>query len=266
MPLPFCLAGRTLPTFRAEGIETDQEQIHLGVRVLPRGFKEPAIRILLIEDDADLASRLHKGLTKAGFAVDDATDGEIGWYMGDTQNFDAVVLDVGLPRLNGIEVLKRWRAARRDVPVLLLTARSGWAERVAGLNAGADDYLEKPFHMEEVVARLRALARRSAGTASPLLRHGDIDLDTTTGRVTRAGDPIDLTAQELKILNYLMHRPKRIVSQSELVDHVYPFDAPRQSNTVEVYIARLRRKLGQSTIRTIRGLGYRLGDEGDAAE
>ncbi|KAF0097677.1 MAG: winged helix family two component transcriptional regulator [Rhodospirillaceae bacterium] len=170
----------------------------------------------MIEDDADLASRLHKGLTRAGFAVDRAADGEIGWYMGDTQDFDAVVLDVGLPRLSGIDLLKRWRAAGHDVPVLLLTARSGWAERVAGLNAGADDYLEKPFHMEEVVARLRALARRSAGTASPVLRHGDIELDTTTGRATCAGRSIDLTAQELKILSYLMHRPKRIVSQGEL--------------------------------------------------
>ena len=220
----------------------------------------------MIEDDADLASRLHKGLTKAGFAVDSAADGEIGWYMGDAQDFDAVVLDVGLPRLSGIDVLKRWRAAGRDVPVLLLTARSGWAERVAGLNAGADDYLEKPFHMEEVVARLRALARRSAGTASPVLHHGDIELDTTTGRVTCAGRSIDLTAQELKILSYLMHRPKRIVSQGELVDHVYSFDAPRQSNTVEVLVGRLGRKLGHGTIRTVRGLGYRLGDDGDAAE
>lgn len=220
----------------------------------------------MIEDDADLASRLHKGLTDAGFAVDRANDGETGWYMGDTQDFDAVVLDVGLPRLSGIDVLKRWRAARRDLPVLLLTARSGWAERVAGLNAGADDYLEKPFHMEEVVARLRALARRSAGTASPVLRHGDVELDTTTGRVTCAGRPIDLTAQELKVLSYLMHRPTHIVSQSELIDHVYSFDAPRQSNTVEVYVARLRRKLGHDTIRTVRGLGYRLGDVGSAAE
>lgn len=220
----------------------------------------------MIEDDADLASRLHKGLTKAGFTVDSAADGEIGWYMGDTQDFDAVVLDVGLPRLSGIDVLKRWRAAGRDVPVLLLTARSGWAERVAGLNAGADDYLEKPFHMEEVVARLRALARRSAGTASPVLRHGDIELDTTTSRVTCAGRSMDLTAQELKILSYLMHRPKRIVSQGELVDHVYSFDAPRQSNTVEVFVGRLRKKLGHDTIRTVRGLGYRLGDDGDAAE
>ncbi len=220
----------------------------------------------MIEDDADLSSRLHKGLTKAGFAVDAAADGEAGWQMGDTQDFDAVVLDIGLPRLTGIEVLRRWRSAGRNFPVLLLTARSGWAERVSGLNAGADDYLEKPFHIEEVVARLRALARRSAGTANPVLRHRDIDLDTTTGRVTCAGHPIDLTAQELKILSYLLHRPRRIVSQSELVDHVYSFDAPRQSNTVEVYVARLRRKLGHDSIRTVRGLGYRLGDEGDATE
>lgn len=186
--------------------------------------------------------------------------------MGDSQAFDAAVLDVGLPKLSGLEVLKRWRAAGRTLPVLLLTARSGWAERVAGLNAGADDYLEKPFHMEEVVARLRALARRSAGAPSPVLRIDDIELDTITGNVSRGGQPIELTAQELKVLSYLMHRPRRIVSQDELLDHIYSFDAPRQSNTVEVYVARLRKKLGHEAIRTVRGLGYRLGAGDHAAQ
>ncbi|WP_428659019.1 response regulator transcription factor [Reyranella sp.] len=224
------------------------------------------MRVLLIEDETDLATRIHKGLTAAGFTVDHASDGDTGWYMGANQAFDAAVLDVGLPRLSGLEVLKRWRKAGRTIPVLLLTARSGWAERVAGLNAGADDYLEKPFHMEEVVARLRALTRRSAGTASPVLRHGDLELDTTTGSVSRDGRPVELTAQEFKILSYLLHRPRRIVSQDELLDHVYSYDEPRQSNTVEVYVARLRKKLGHESIRTVRGLGYRLGPGEHAAQ
>lgn len=224
------------------------------------------MRVLLIEDEADLASRLHKGLTAAGFAVDHAGDGETGWSMGESKAFDAAVLDVGLPKLSGLEVLKRWRKAGRTLPVLLLTARSGWAERVAGLNAGADDYLEKPFHIEEVVARLRALARRSTGTASPILRHGDLELDTTSGSVSHNGRPVELTAQELKILSYLLHRPRRIVSQDELLDHIYSYEEPRQSNTVEVYIARLRKKLGHELIRTVRGLGYKLGPAEHAAQ
>lgn len=224
------------------------------------------MRILLIEDEADLATRLRKGLTAAGFSVDHASDGEAGWYMGASQAFDAAVLDVGLPLLSGLDVLKRWRKAGLAIPVLLLTARSGWAERVAGLNAGADDYLEKPFHLEEVVARLRALARRSAGTASPILRHGHLELDTTTGGVSRDGQPVELTAQEFKILSYLFHRPRRIVSQQELLDHVYSYDEPRQSNTVEVFVARLRKKLGHDSIRTVRGLGYRLGPGEHAAQ
>lgn len=186
--------------------------------------------------------------------------------MGDSQPYDAVVLDLGLPKLPGIEVLKRWRAARRNVPVLILTARSGWVERVNGLNAGADDYLEKPFQTEEIVARLRALTRRSAGASSPVLRHDGIELDVASGTAKRSGQQIALTAKELRILNYLMHRPQKIVSQNELLDHVYSAGEPRQSNTVEVYIARLRKKLGHGAIRTIRGLGYRLGSAEHVAE
>jgi DNA-binding response OmpR family regulator len=214
---------------------------------------------LLIEDEKELARRIASGLAGAGFVVDRADEGDAGWYLGDTQDYDAVVLDLGLPRLSGLDVLKRWRASGRNMPVLILTARSGWAERVKGLNAGGDDYLEKPFQIEEIVARLRALTRRSAGKASALLRHDGIELDAASGAVTKAGRPIELTAKELSILNYLMHHPERIVSQNELMDHVYSFDEPRQSNTVEVYVARLRKKLGRDAIRTVRGLGYRLG-------
>ncbi len=218
-----------------------------------------AIRVLLIEDDKELSQRLQGALTAAGFATDVASDGDTGWYMGDTESYDAVVLDLGLPRIPGLEVLKKWRAAGRNVPVLILTARSGWVERVKGLNTGADDYLEKPFQAAEVVARLRALIRRTAGKPSAQLSHGDIEVDPSAGVVTKSGKPVELTARELRILSYLMHRPGRIVSQNELLDHVYNLDQPRDSNTIEVYIARLRKKLGSDSIRTVRGLGYRLG-------
>jgi len=186
--------------------------------------------------------------------------------MGDSQPYDAVILDLGLPKLSGIEVLKRWRASGRNAPVLILTARSGWVERVNGLNAGADDYLEKPFQTEEIIARLRALTRRAAETRSSVLRHDGIELDVASGTVKKGGEAIALTAKELRILNYLMHRPQKIVSQNELLDHVYAVGEPRQSNTVEVYIARLRKKLGHGAIRTIRGLGYRLGSSEHVAE
>lgn len=224
----------------------------------PLAKGDATIRILLIEDDQDLARRLADALGEAGFAVDCAADGETGCLMGETNDFDAVVLDLGLPRLPGIEVLKRWRRAGRDVPVLILTARDAWTDRVEGLNAGADDYLGKPFQSAEVVARLRALTRRSAGRASPLLRRGDIVLDPAASAITQNGELIELTARELRVLTYLMHRAGRIVSQAELVDHVYALDETRESNTIEVYIGRLRKTLGKDVIRTVRGLGYRM--------
>ncbi len=217
------------------------------------------MRILLVEDDAELARRLGSALGEAGFAVDYAVDGEEALFLGDTQDFDAVILDLGLPKLPGLEVLRRWRLNRRDMPVLILTARDAWTERVEGLNAGADDYLGKPFQAAEVAARLRALLRRTAGAASPILQHGDIVLDTTAGLAHVAGAPVELTAKELRILGYLMHRIGRIVSQAELVDHVYAMEDMRESNTIEVYIGRLRKKLGREAIRTLRGLGYRMG-------
>ncbi|MNL01977.1 Transcriptional regulatory protein QseB [compost metagenome] len=217
------------------------------------------MRILLVEDDEELARRLRLGLGEAGFAVDHAADGEAAVYLGDTQTFDAVVLDLGLPRLSGLEVLRQWRARRRNMPVLVLTARDAWTDRVDGLNAGADDYLGKPFQTAEVVARLRALVRRSAGEASPILMHESVRLDIAGGAATLDGRPVDLTARELRILGYLMHRQGRIVSQAELIDHVYALDDIRESNTIEVYVGRLRKKLGKTCIRTIRGLGYRIG-------
>jgi DNA-binding response OmpR family regulator len=168
------------------------------------------------------------------------------------------VLDLGLPDLPGLTVLKRWRATGRDHPVLVLTARGAWTEKVEGLNAGADDYMAKPFQVAEVAARLNALIRRSGGRADPVLRRGDIELNPAEGMARVAGRPVELTAQELRILLYLMSRPGRIVSQDELADHVYAFDAQRLSNTIQVYVARLRKKLGQDVIRTVRGLGYRF--------
>lgn len=191
--------------------------------------------------------------------MDVAEDGDIGCYMGETQDYDAVVLDLGLPKLPGLDVLKRWRAKGRTMPVLVLTARGTWTERVAGLNAGADDYLGKPFHDAEVAARLRALIRRAGGVADSQLRHGDIVLDPATGVLTVASAPVELTAFELRVLTYLMHRAGRIVSQADLLDHIYPGETVREINTIEVYIARLRKKIGRDVIRTVRGLGYRLG-------
>jgi two-component system, OmpR family, response regulator len=220
---------------------------------------EAAIRILLVEDNPDLAQRLTEGLRGAGFAVDHAADGETGYRLGRSEDFDAVILDLGLPDMKGVDVLNRWRQAGREVPVLILTARGSWTEKVEGLNAGADDYITKPCHIQEIAARLRALIRRSAGKPTPTLVHNDIELSPASGTVTVAGKPVELTAQEFRILNYFMHRTGRIISQSELLDHLYSLETERDPNTVEVYVARLRRKLGRDAIKTLRGLGYRLG-------
>ena len=220
--------------------------------------RRPAIRVLLDEDDPEIARRLAAALADASFVVERAEDGDTGLLLGRTNDFDAVVLDLGLPRLPGLEVLKQWRREGRDMPVLVLTARDAWTDRVEGLNAGADDYLGKPFQNAEVVARLRALTRRSAGRSSPVMRRGDIVLDPEAGTVQRGDDAVELTARELKVLAYLMHRAGRVVSQGELIDHVYSLDETRESNTIEVYVARLRKKLGKDAIRTIRGLGYKF--------
>jgi two-component system OmpR family response regulator len=224
------------------------------------------VRLLVVEDDKALSQQLAEGLTKAGYTVDCALDGEEGHFLGDTEPYDAVVLDLGLPKMDGASVLKTWRKDGRAMPVLILTARDSWSEKVAGFDAGADDYLAKPFHMEELLARLRALIRRTAGHASPLLELGDLAYDTRSGQVTLCGRDIALTSHESKILGYLMHHPGKAVSRTELTEHVYAQDFDRDSNTIEVFIARLRRKLGEGWIRTQRGIGYRLAQPGDAPD
>jgi two-component system, OmpR family, response regulator len=216
------------------------------------------MRILVLEDDADLARQLNKALQEAGYAVDVAHDGEEGHFLGDTEPYDAVILDLGLPEIDGLSVLDRWRRAGRTMPVLVLTARDRWSEKVAGFDAGADDYVAKPFQMEEVLARIRALIRRAAGHASAELEALGVRVDTRSGRVTRDGAPVRLTAQEYRLLSYLMHHRGKIVSRIELTEHIYEQDFDRESNTIEVFIGRLRRKLGDNLIETVRGLGYRI--------
>nr|WP_249788392.1 response regulator transcription factor [Bradyrhizobium sp. G127] len=220
---------------------------------------ETTIRILLVEDDHDISTRLKEGLGGFGFVVEQVEDGEQGLSFALQEQFDAIVLDLGLPGLPGIEVLRGWRRAGCASPVLILTARNSWTEKVEGLNAGADDYVTKPFQMDELAARLRALMRRAAGQATSELRHGNITLDPVSGTVHVSGRPIDLTAQEFRLLNLFLHRVGRVVTQAELLDHLYGLDEERNSNTIEVYVGRLRRKVGRDTIRTLRGLGYRFG-------
>lgn len=216
------------------------------------------MRILVVEDEVTLAGQLRTALAEAGYVVDVAVDGQDGHFLGAEENFDAVVLDLGLPLLDGISVLRRWRSAGRDMPVLILTARGDWHERVAGIDAGADDYLTKPFHMEELLARVRALIRRAHGQSSNEIVCGPLALDTRSARVHLDGQPITLTSHEFKLLAYLMHRPGQVVSRSELVDQLYALDSDRDSNTIEVFIGRLRKKLPAELIETVRGLGYRL--------
>ncbi len=216
------------------------------------------MKVLLVEDEPTLRAMLLAGLAEAGYAVDEAADGRDAHHLGDTGSYDAVVLDLGLPLLDGLTVLKRWREAGRTVPVLILTARDNWSEKVAGIDAGADDYLTKPFHMEELLARLRGLIRRAAGQAAPVLRCGELALDTRSGKVTLGGQAVTLTSHEYKVLDYLMHRPGAVVSRTELTEHIYAQDHDRDSNTIEVFVGRLRRKLPPGLIETVRGQGYRL--------
>jgi two-component system, OmpR family, response regulator len=218
------------------------------------------MRVLVVEDEPTLARQLRSTLEGAGYAVDSASDGEEGQFQGETENYDAVILDLGLPEVDGLTVLDRWRKAGHAMPVLVLTARDSWADKVAGLDAGADDYLTKPFRSEELIARLRALIRRSSGNASSELTAGDVRLDTRSGRVTLNGEPVKLTAQEYKLLSYLMHHKSKVVSRTELIEHIYDQDFDRDSNTIEVFITRIRKKLGADLIQTIRGLGYSLDD------
>ena len=216
------------------------------------------MRVLLVEDDPALNRQVDMALQEAGYAVDVATNGRDAWALGDVETFDAVVLDLGLPQMDGLSVLRRWRSAGRNMPVLVLTARDQWHEKVEGIDAGADDYLTKPFHTQELLARLRGLIRRASGLASPLLTAGTVVLDTRSGRVTVDGQPVTLTSHEFRVLAYLMHHPGAVVSRTELTEHVYAQDAERDSNTIEVFINRLRKKLPTGLIETVRGMGYRL--------
>ena len=222
------------------------------------------MRVLVVEDDADLNAQLCQALRDAGYVVDSATDGEEGHFLGDSEPYDAAILDIGLPRKDGLSVLEQWRRDGRAMPVLLLTARDRWSDKVQGIDAGADDYVAKPFHIEEVLARVRALVRRAAGHASNELTCGPLRLDLRASRVTVDGRPVKLTSHEYKVLEFLMHHPGKVISRTELTEHLYDQDFDRDSNTIEVFIGRLRKKLGVDLIETVRGMGYRIGASGHA--
>tara|TARA_R110000824_G_scaffold366730_2_gene555657 strand:- start:197229 stop:197900 length:672 start_codon:yes stop_codon:yes gene_type:complete len=222
------------------------------------------MRLLVVEDDPDLNRQLVSALQEAGYVVDSASDGEEGHFLGDTEPYDAVVLDLGLPEMDGVTVLEKWRRNNRTMPVLILTARDRWSDKVAGFDAGADDYVAKPFFMEEVLARIRALLRRATGHASSELECGPLRVDTRTSRVTVNGTAVKLTSLEYRLIEYLIHHQGRIISRTELVEHLYDQDFDRDSNTIEVFVGRLRRKLGKDMIETVRGLGYRLAAPEDA--
>ncbi|PPD09926.1 MAG: DNA-binding response regulator [Methylocystis sp.] len=214
------------------------------------------MRLLVVEDDKDLNRQIVRALEQSGYAVDRAYDGEEGCHLGETEPYDAVVLDIGLPKKDGVTILEEWRAAGRDMPVLILTARDRWSDKVQGFDAGADDYVTKPFHMEEVLARIRALLRRATGHATNEIVCGAVRLDTKAGRVVVDGAPVKLTSHEYRLLAYLMHHSGRVVARSEIIEHLYDQDFDRDSNTIEVFVGRLRKKLGVDLIQTVRGLGY----------
>lgn len=218
------------------------------------------MRVLVAEDDRRIAEALATSLAAAGFVAEIEADGEDVWFRGDTEDFDAIILDLGLPTLDGLTILKRWRKSGRTLPVLILTARGHWEERVEGIESGADDYVTKPFRVEEVVARIRAIVRRSAGLASSRLEIADLVLDTRTMQVSRDGVPINLTPQEYKLLAYLAHQRGRVVSQLEITEHLYAQDFERESNSIEVLVGRVRRRLGSDIIKTKRGFGYYMGN------
>ena len=219
------------------------------------------MRILVVEDDADLNRQLVETLVEAGYAVDKAFDGEEGHFLGDSEPYDAVILDIGLPKMDGISVLEAWRRDGRTMPVLMLTARDRWSDKVNGIDAGADDYVAKPFHTEEVLARLRALIRRAAGHASSEIEVGPVRLDTKQSRVAMDGSAVKLTSHEFRLLSYLMHHKGEIISRTELIEHLYDQDFDKDSNTIEVFVGRLRKKLHPDVIETVRGLGYRVQPE-----
>lgn len=220
------------------------------------------MRVLLVEDEARIAADIVAALEAAGYRVETARDGEEAWFRGDTEDYDLIVLDLGLPKMDGLAVLKRWRAGGRSMPVLVLTARGAWSERVEGIDAGADDYLPKPFRMEELLARVRALIRRSTGHAGATIQAGPLTLDTRQMRLARDGVPIPLSPLEYRLVAYLMHHQDRIVPGPELLEHLYGDDDSHELNALEALITRLRKKLGSSTIATRRGFGYSIAAEG----
>jgi len=220
------------------------------------------VRILVVEDEVSLRAQLEAQLRKAGYAVDAAADGEDGFFLGREHPFDLAVVDLGLPKLSGIDVIRRWREAGRRFPVLILTARGRWQDKVEGLNAGADDYLTKPFQAEELHARINALLRRAAGVSKPVLRCGPITLDTSAHTVQVEDNLLELTGYEYKVLEYLMLNRGKVISKTELTEHIYDQDFDRDSNVIEVFIGRLRRKLDPDNryqpVETLRGRGYRF--------
>ncbi len=224
------------------------------------------MRLLIVEDEQDLARQMSEALRAADYAVDVARDGEEAQYLGEVEPYDAVILDLGLPVVDGLTVLRRWRQAGRTMPVLILTARDTWSEKVEGFDAGADDYVAKPFSMEELLARIRALIRRAAGHASAELVCGLVRMDTRNRRVSVDGAPVTLTAHETKLIAYFMHHQNKVISRTELVEHIYDQDFDRDSNTIEVFVGRLRKKLGVDVIKTLRGQGYMMAPPDDGAD
>lgn len=222
------------------------------------------MRLLLVEDEARIAAEVADSLKGAGYVVDHVRDGETAWFQGDTEEYDAVILDLGLPGMDGLSVLKRWRANGRRFPILILSARGSWSERVDGIDAGADEYLPKPFHMEELLARLRAIIRRAAGQANTILQVGPLALDPRAMRVTKDGQALNLSPQEYRLISYMMHHAGRVVTQIELTEHLYAQDFERDSNAIEVLVGRVRKKLGSDLIETRRGFGYVMGGEAGA--
>ena len=214
------------------------------------------MRLLVVEDDRDINRQVVAALEEAGYVADKAYDGEEGGYLGESEPYDAIILDMGLPKADGVSVLQKWRRAGVKTPVIILTARDRWSDKVDGFDAGADDYVTKPFHMEELMARVRALLRRAAGHASSQITCGPVTLDTRSGKVFVDGAQVKLTSHEYRLLSYLMHHTGRVVSRAELTEHLYDQDFDRDSNTIEVFVGRLRKKLAVDLIQTVRGLGY----------
>ena len=216
------------------------------------------MRILIAEDEAALSQQIKAVLTDEGRVVDIAPDGVEAHFLGSTEPYDLIILDIGLPERDGISVLKEWRSEGIDTPVLILTARDGWSERVDGLDAGADDYMTKPFHMPELSARVRAMLRRKSGITNPVFEKDELTFDTRNARVLVSGVPISLTSQEIAVLSYLIHNSGRLISRTELSEHIYEYDGDRDSNTIAVFVNRLRKKLGSDLIQTVRGRGYMI--------